>query len=325
MILVTGGAGYIGSIIVEQLIRRGEGVVVLDNLTQGHRTAVSDEAIFIKGDIRDKKLLGEMIKKNNITAVVHMAAETVIARSMTEPKSCFHENVVKSLVLLDTMLECDVDKIVFSSSAAVYGEPQEALISEDHPKSPINAYGESKLILEMILKWYHKAYGLKYIAMRYFNAAGASQRLGEDHDPETHLIPLVLQTALGKRKQMEIFGTDYGTTDGSCVRDYIHVIDLAEAHILALNAINKTESGIYNLGNGQGYSVLEVIDAARKITGREIPAIESKRRPGDPAVLIASAKRAEESLGWKPKRNLEAIIESAWIWQKKHPEGYIGC
>jgi len=253
-----------------------------------------------------------------------MAAETIVERSMTDPKSFFHENVIKGVTLLDTMLECNVDKIIFSSSAAIYGEPQQVPITEDHPQKPINAYGESKLIFERISDWYHRAYGLEYIALRYFNAAGASERIGEDHNPETHLIPLVLQTVLGQRERVKIFGTDYNTEDGTCIRDFVHVIDLAEAHILALKMIDEIKNGVYNLGSGQGHSILEVIETSRKVTGREIPAVGGKRRPGDPAVLVASPERAEKELGWEPRyQDLEVIIKSAWEWYKKYPEGYI--
>lgn len=322
-ILVTGGAGYIGSILVEQLLNENEGIVVLDNLVQGHREAVSGGAVFIQGDIKDNNLLKEIIDRHNIKAVIHMAAETVIARSMTDPKAFFHENVIKGIALLDTMLDCNVNKIIFSSSAAVYGEPRETPITEGHPEEPINSYGESKLIFERILGWYNRAYGLKFISVRYFNAAGASKQLGEDHDPESHLIPLVIKAALGQRDRVEVFGTDYPTKDGSCLRDYIHVVDLADAHILALKKIDEIKNGIYNLGSGHGNSVLDVIETARKVTGKKIITVNTGRRPGDPAVLVASPIKAKKELGWKPRlQDLEIIIKSAWEWHKNHPEGY---
>lgn len=348
-ILVTGGAGYIGSIIVEQLVGKKEEVVVLDNLVQGHREAVSGGALFVKGDVGNESLLKEIMEGHQIKAVIHMAAETVVERSMTDPKVFFHENVIKGIVLLDAILEHSVDKVIFSSSAALYGKPEEVPITEEHPKDPINAYGESKRMFEIILEWYRRAYELKYISLRYFNAAGASERFGEDHNPESHLIPLVLKRGLEEVKSgkygvgskenpaspaaptnarngvtsLKIFGSDYSTRDGTCIRDYIHVVDLARAHILALSVLDKLKARTYNLGSGEGYTVREVIETARMVTGVSIPAVEAGRRPGDPAVLVASAKLAKEELAWEPQySDLETIIRSAWEWKRKHPDGY---
>ena len=328
-ILVTGGAGYIGSVVTEELQRQGYGVVVFDNLQQGHQEAVLPGAIFIKGDLANRSLLDNVFRNSNINAVVHMAAETVVKHSMTDPQRYFKNNVVNGINLLDTMLNYNVKKIIFSSSAAVYGEPIETPIKENHPQNPVNSYGESKLMFEKILDWYHRAYGIKYVSLRYFNAAGASERLGEDHNPETHLIPLILKCALNlknKKKtnqKVKIFGTDYPTKDGTCIRDYIHVIDLARAHLLALEHIDDLGARIYNLGNGDGYSVLEVIEIAKKVTGIDIPTVSTSRREGDPAVLVASSDKIRDELGWQPEyKELELIIQSAWMWYLKHPNGY---
>lgn len=321
-ILVTGGAGYIGSIITEELLKKKHKVVVLDNLQQGHKEAVFPKAVFVRGNCGDKNLLKNIFKKHNIEAIMHLAAESIVETSVTNPQKCFSNNIIEGLNLLDVMLSVNIKKIVFSSTAAVYGEPKEIPIQENHPLNPVNAYGESKLIFEKILDWYSRAYGIKYASFRYFNAAGASENYGEDHRPESHLIPLVLQAALNK-KPLKIFGTDYSTRDGSCIRDYIHVIDLAQAHILALEKIDGLKKKIFNLGNEKGYSVLEVINTAKKIIGIDIPTTISDRRTGDAAVLVASSSLARKKLGWKPVYPiLETIIKSAWKWQKKYPEGY---
>lgn len=322
-ILVTGGAGYIGSVINEELLKAGHKVVVLDNLYQGHRQAVIPEAVFVQANIGDSQALDGIFTKYNINAVIHMAAETVVEFSMTDPRRYFQNNVINSLVLLDIMLKHNVYKLIFSSSAAVYGEPETTVIDEDHPKNPINSYGESKLLFERILDWYGKAYGLKYISLRYFNAAGASELLGEDHDPETHLIPNILRAATNGLSPVPIYGTDYPTKDGSCIRDYVHVLDIAQAHILALDKLEKLHGKAYNLGNGNGYSVLEVVAAARQTTGINIPTKTHARRTGDPAVLVASSNRARTELGWRPEiTSIENIIESAWRWTREHPHGY---
>jgi UDP-glucose 4-epimerase len=322
-ILVTGGAGYVGSIVTEMLLEKGHKVIVFDNLEQGHRRAVLPEAELAIGDICDAEALEGVFHRFQIDAVMHMAAETVVEYSMTDPKRYFHNNLVGGINLLDTMLKHDACKFIFSSSAAVYGEPQSVPIAEDHPKIPVNAYGESKLMFETILRWYGKAYGIKHISLRYFNAAGATELLGEDHHPETHLIPNVLRAALDKNSMVNMFGTDYPTKDGSCIRDYVHVIDIAQAHVLALASLDGLTGKAYNLGSGRGYSVLEVVDTARKVTGCEIRSEISPRRPGDPAVLVASSSRARAELGWQPKcPKLESTIESAWKWMRKHPNGY---
>ncbi len=322
-ILLTGGAGYVGSIIGERLAEVVPRVVVLDNLIQGHRAAVTERAVFVAGDIADRRLVEDVIKRHEITAVVHLAAESGIERSMGDPGLFFRENVFKGMALLDAMLGCGVDQIVFSSSAAVYGEPRQTPITEDHPQEPISPYGESKRVFERILGWYHQAHALKYVALRYFSAAGASSRFGEDHDPESHLVPVVLGTALGRHDHVDIFGTDYETADGTCVRDLVHVADLAEAHVLALEAVGRIQSGAYNLGSGDGHSILEVIECARRITGRPIPTVDAPRRSGDPAVLVASSARAREDLGWEPRHeDLEEIVRSAWDWHRTHPHGF---
>jgi len=322
-ILVTGGAGYVGSVVAEELLKKGHEVIILDSLQQGHKGAVAPGAEFIFADVCSAEALDGVFQRAKIDAVMHMAAETVVEYSMTDPKRYFHNNIVGGMTLLNAMLKHRVHKLIFSSSAAAYGDPQSIPVEEDHPKLPVNSYGESKLMFERILEWYGKAYGLKHISLRYFNAAGASEFLGEDHHPETHLIPNVLKAALSKNSPVSIFGTDYPTKDGSCIRDYVHVVDIAQAHGLALENLEKMNDRAYNLGSGEGYSVLEVVEAARKVTGLEIPAKISARRPGDPAILVASSKRAKSELGWKPKfPQLEPIIASAWSWMKRHPEGY---
>ena len=317
-VLVTGGAGYVGSVVADGLLEAGHAVTVLDNLQQGHRDAVPQGARFIQADFCRPEDLHAAFRQPGLDAVMHMAGETIVEYSTTDPKRYFHTNIIGGINLLDAMLGHNVNRIVFSSSAAVYGEPLMAPIEENHPKDPINSYGLTKLMFEQILEWYGKAYGLRHISLRYFNAAGATDRLGEDHSPETHLIPNVLKATLA-RTPVPVFGTDYSTPDGSCIRDYVHVLDIAAAHILALEKIDALKAGAYNLGNGQGYSVLQVVQAARKVTGIDIPAKLSLRRGGDPAVLVASSDRAKSELGWKPRfPELETIIASAWRWTARH-------
>ncbi|RKY61592.1 MAG: UDP-glucose 4-epimerase GalE [Candidatus Latescibacterota bacterium] len=322
-VLVTGGAGYIGSVVVEQLLCRGYEVVVVDNLKEGHREAVLPEAAFYERDFGDRGLLDRIFEEHRIDAVRHFAADAQVADSMVDPSKYFLTNVSKGLVLLEAMRACGCDRMIFSSTAATFGEPKYTPIDENHPQEPINAYGESKLMFERMLDWYRKAYGLKFMSFRYFNAAGASERLGEDHRPETHLIPIVLQVALGKREYVEVYGTDYPTKDGTPIRDYIHVLDLGRAHILGLEKLDRFPDGKYNLGNGEGFSVLEVIRTAEEVTGRKIPYREAQRRPGDPAVLVASSRKAARELGWEPEfPELKEIIRSAWEWHRRHPQGY---
>ena len=322
-VLVTGGAGYIGSVVTEELVNDGHQVVVYDNLVKGHRPAVVPEATFVEGDLLDAATLSETLKANRIEAVIHMAAYSLVGESCEHPSKYYHNNVVAGLVLLDAMRESDVSRIVFSSTAATYGEPLSQPIYETAPNNPTNPYGESKLAFERAMHWYESAYGLKYVSLRYFNAAGASENCGEDHDPESHIIPIALQAATGKRPHVEIYGDDYPTPDGTCLRDYIHVIDLARAHILALGAMNAG-SRVYNLGcGGNGYSVREVIETARQVTGKEIPVRIGPRRAGDPAILIASSDKIKSELGWQPQfQDLRVIIESAWRWMLAHPNAY---
>lgn len=316
-ILVTGGAGYIGSVVVEECLRDGHETFVFDNLVKGHRESIPPEAEFIEGDLIDGELLKKVFKENKIEAVIHMAAHSLVGESVQNPAKYYQNNVVAGLSLLDAMRESDVKKIVFSSTAAVYGEPEKQPIEEADKLQPTNPYGESKLAFEKALRWYENAYGLHYASLRYFNAAGASERCGELHEPETHLIPLVLQAAAGKRSHVEIYGEDYETRDGTCVRDYIHVIDLARAHILALSILDA-RSAIYNLGcGGDGYTVREVIDVAREVTAHDIPVRLAPRRAGDPAVLVASSEKIKTELGWQPEfQDLRLIIESAWRWME---------
>lgn len=324
-VLVCGGAGYIGSHMVAELLEKGEEVVVLDNFQKGHEAAVLGGKLY-KGDLRDKEILDKIFTENDIESVIDFAADSLVGESMTNPLKYFENNVGSVISLLQAMSKHDVKYIVFSSTAATYGEAENIPILEDDRTLPTNPYGESKLMVEKVLKWCEVAYGIKYTALRYFNVAGAhiSGKIGEDHKPETHLIPIILQVALGQRDKIMIFGDDYPTEDGTCIRDYIHVTDLANAHLLALDRLrNGGESKIYNLGNGMGFSVKEVIEAARRVTGREIKAEVAPRRAGDPAVLIASSEKAIKELGWKPKYNdLEVIIETAWNWHKNHPNGY---
>lgn len=321
-VLITGGAGYIGSIVTEVLLEAGDDVVVYDNLSTGHRESVHPSAKFVPGDVGDEGLVEATLRENGIEAVVHMAGFIEAGESMLDPGKYFRNNTCSPVSLLEAMKTVEVYKILFSSTAAVYGEPQTDVIAEEHRQQPANAYGESKLAFERILDWYDSIYGIRHGALRYFNAAGASEERGEDHHPESHLIPLVLQAAAGKRSSVQIYGTDYPTADGTCIRDYIHVRDIAEAHMLALRRLDG-ESLHYNLGNGRGYSVREVIDAARAVTGIEFKVEETGRRPGDPAVLVASSARIMQELGWQPKHpSLNSIVESAWRWHQGHPDGY---
>jgi len=324
-ILVTGGAGYIGSHTVAELLAKGEEVIVVDNLQQGHREALLGGKLYV-GDIRDKDFLDTVFKENPIEAVIHFAANSLVGESMQNPGKYYHNNVYGTLCLLEKMNEYGVNKIVFSSTAATYGEPENVPIVESDRTLPTNAYGETKLAMEKMMRWFDTAHGIKYVSLRYFNAAGAHESggIGEDHSPETHLVPIILQVALGQRPHISIFGDDYATPDGTCIRDYIHVTDLADAHILAVEKLRAGgESGVYNLGNGKGFSVKEVVEIARRVTGHAIPAVTEARRAGDPAVLVASSERARTELGWKPSRDsLESIIASAWQWHKNHPNGY---
>ena len=321
-ILVTGGAGYIGSVVSERLLEAGHTPIIYDNLSKGHRDAVLPGAVLVVGDLADTRKLEDCLRSNRVEAVIHLAASSLVGESMTAPSNYFRNNTIVGIELLDAMRACGVDRIVFSSTAAVYGEPETTPIKEDSPQRPTNPYGESKLAFEKALHWYEVAYGIRYASLRYFNAAGATAKLGEHHEPETHLIPIVLGCALGRLPEVAVFGDDYPTPDGTCVRDYIHVADLADAHILALGAL-EGGSRIYNLGNGSGYSVNEVIEAARRITGRSIQARVAPRRAGDPAVLVASSELIKREIDWRPKHfELEAIIQSAWDWHRAHPRGY---
>jgi UDP-glucose 4-epimerase len=322
-ILVTGGAGYIGSVVVAQLLERGYEPIVFDDLSNGHRAALPAAAKLVVGDIADRAGLDQVFSEYRPQAVMHFAAFIEAGESMRHPEKFFRNNTANALTLLELLLEHSVKRFVFSSTAALYGTPEKTPIEEDAPLQPTNAYGESKLLVEQMLDWLHRIHGLRYSCLRYFNAAGAAGLQGEDHHPESHLIPIALQVALGERKEVAIFGTDYPTADGTCVRDYVHVADLATAHLLVLEALKEKERLIYNLGNGQGFSVREVIETVRKVTGHAIPAQESPRRPGDPAVLVASSEKIKKELGWNPRyADLESIVRSAWEWRKAHVNGY---
>ena len=327
-ILVTGGAGYIGSVVTADLIKLGNDVVVYDNLSSGSVRAVSQGARLVVGELSDRDLLKSVIQEHKVDGVMHFAASIEAGESMKVPEKYFRNNTANTLTLIETMLECAVTRLVFSSTAALYGNPGRTPIVEDDPLQPTNTYGESKLLVERMLVWFHRIHGLRYASLRYFNAAGATADLGEDHSPESHLIPIVLQVALGQRKNVSIYGTDYPTPDGTCVRDYIHVSDLSSAHALAFNALSRDkqpERLIYNLGSGQGFSVRQVIAVASAVTGRQIPVEECPRRAGDPPVLVASSDRIQRELHWTPKfTKLEDIIGSAWSWRQQHPRGYKG-
>ena len=324
-VLVCGGAGYIGSHTVKYFLEQNEDIIVVDNLLTGHKEAILTDK-FYNCDIRDKENLDKVFKENNIEAVIHFAANSLVGESMVKPYEYYHNNVYGMMCLLDVMKENNVDKIVFSSTAATYGEPKNIPIMEDDETNPTNTYGETKLAMEKMMKWTDVAHGVHYVALRYFNACGAhvSGEIGEAHNPETHLIPLILQVPNGQRESISIFGDDYDTKDGTCVRDYIHVTDLAQAHILAVKYLmDGGKSDVFNLGNGVGFTVKEVIETARKVTGHPIPAVISPRRGGDPAKLIASSEKAKSILGWKPEHaDLEEIIATAWKWHKNHPNGY---
>ncbi|MGC2108157.1 MAG: UDP-glucose 4-epimerase GalE [Candidatus Korobacteraceae bacterium] len=322
-ILVTGGAGYIGSVVADRLLRAGHAVTVLDNLSKGKRQAVPAEAEFVLTDTGDAQRLDELFQAGRFDAVMHFAAFIEAGESMQAPEIYFDNNSARALTLLRAVLKYKVARFVFSSTAAVYGEPRRIPIMEDDPLEPTNAYGEAKLMVERMLSWFHRSHGLRYASLRYFNAAGATCERGEAHQPETHLIPLVLQVALGQREAISIYGTNYPTKDGTCIRDYIHVDDLATAHLLALDGLAEHERLVCNLGSGSGFSVSEIVDVARKVTGKEIPAVEAPRRAGDPAVLVASAEKIRRVLGWNPQRSgIEEIVRSAWEWHRSHPKGY---
>jgi len=323
-ILVTGGAGYIGSAMVEELVAAGASVVVLDDLRRGHRAAVTDGVPLYEGRVGDKELLRSICKEHEIESCIHFAALAYVGESVTDPHLYFENNVAQGLALLDTLVMAGVRRFVFSSSCATYGEPTKIPIDEQHPQRPTNPYGSTKLIMEKILQAYTEAFGLKFVALRYFNAAGATAKIGEDHEPETHLIPNLLAVALGRKEYVSVFGDQYATPDGTAIRDYIHIADLCNAHLLALEYLrNGGASECLNLGNELGYSVMEVIATARQITGCEIEVRIEPPRPGDPSRLVADAGRARSILGWKPKYpELERIIRTAWDWHRAHPEGY---
>jgi UDP-glucose 4-epimerase len=319
-IFVVGGAGYIGSVCAQLLLNEGHEVAIFDNLTEGHRRAVDSRANFIRGELADRAQIEAALSSTRPDAVMHFAAFALVPESMRDPSKYFRNNISNGLNLLDAMLKTEVRRIIFSSTCAIFGPPDRVPIDESAVPRPISPYGESKLAFEKILRWYDEIHGFKFVSLRYFNAAGATENFGEDHRPETHLIPTVLKVALGQSPNLEIYGSDYETPDGTCIRDYIHIVDLAHAHILALGA---AASGFYNLGTGGGSSVREVIAACRKITGRKIEVIEKPRRPGDPPRLIASSENIKKELGWQPQfQSLDAIIESAWAWHQKFPSGY---
>ncbi|WP_166242422.1 UDP-glucose 4-epimerase GalE [Paenibacillus turpanensis] len=324
-VLVTGGAGYIGSHTVAELLAAGEEVVVVDSMVTGHRSAVLGGKLY-EGDLRDAEWLEKVFSENDIESVIHFAASSLVGESMKDPGKYYHNNVYGTLCLLEKMVQHNVKRIVFSSTAATYGEPEQVPIEETSRTLPTNTYGETKLSMEKMIAWFEAAHGIKYVSLRYFNAAGAheSGRIGEDHRPETHLIPLILQVPLGQREHISVFGDDYPTEDGTCIRDYLHVSDLADAHLLSVKRLREgKDSAIYNLGSGNGFSVKQMIESARRITGHPIPAAVVPRREGDPAVLIASSEKAKRELGWTPKREqLETIIGSAWKWHQAHPNGY---
>ncbi|WP_315069771.1 UDP-glucose 4-epimerase GalE [uncultured Clostridium sp.] len=325
-ILVCGGAGYIGSHTVHELIKQNKDVIIVDNLQSGHIKAVNSKAKFYKGDIRDSEFLDKVFSENKIEAIIHFAANSLVGESMEKPLLYFNNNVYGMQILLESMVKHDIKHIVFSSTAAVYGEPKKIPILEDDETNPTNTYGETKLTMEKMMKWVNKAHGITFVSLRYFNAAGAIEdgSIGEDHSPESHLIPLILQVPLKKREAITVFGEDYDTPDGTCVRDYIHVLDLADAHIKAVDYLLKgNESNIFNLGNGIGFSVKEMIDSAKEVTNEEIKVIIGDRRAGDPARLIASNEKAKKILGWNPKyTDVKDVISTAWGWHKTHPNGF---
>jgi UDP-glucose 4-epimerase len=323
-VLVTGGAGYIGSVVAEQLVGVGHKVTIIDNLSRGHREAVPKGAELVVDDLADKEKLAALFRAHSFEAVLHFAAFIEAGESMKFPETFFRNNTANALGVMEAMLAAGVKRFVFSSTAALFGNPKRTPIQEEDTLQPTNAYGESKLLVERMLAWFHRIHGLRYASLRYFNAAGAAAAdRGEAHQPESHLVPRLMNVALGRQKHIEIFGTDYATPDGTCVRDYIHVSDLAAAHLLALDALERSGRLIFNLGNGQGFSVREVIEGVRRVTGQPIPVVELPRREGDPAVLIASSEKIKRELGWKPNfLELDAILESAWLWHKNFPDGY---
>jgi len=322
-VLVTGGAGYIGSIVAAELLRAGHQVIIFDNFARGWKRALPEGAELVTGDVGDKAALEAACRRRRVDVVMHFAALIEAGESMQAPERYFRNNTANTLTLLETMLAHGISRLVFSSTAAVYGNPERLPIAEDNPLRPTNVYGESKLLSERMLHWFHQIHGLGYASLRYFNVAGAAGDLGEDHRPETHLIPILLEVALRKREHALIYGTDYDTPDGTCVRDYIHVVDVARAHLLALEALKAGSRLIYNLGNGSGFSVRQVIEAARRVTGHRIPAVDSGRRAGDPAVLVAGSEKIQRELQWRPQYpELETIVASAWEWRRQRPDGY---
>jgi UDP-glucose 4-epimerase len=323
-ILLTGGAGYIGSAAAQMLLEAGHSVTVYDSLVTGHRAAVPDGANFIRADLADQATLGSTLQAGRFQAVMHFAAFIEAGESMQDPGKYFRNNLANSLGLLESCARAGVERFVLSSTAAVYASSDDPL-TEEHPLGPANVYGQTKLMIEQALEWYHRVHGLRFAALRYFNAAGALGDRGEAHQPESHLIPLVLQVALGQREQVQIYGVDYSTPDGTCIRDYIHIADLVSAHLLALEALGDRDRLIYNLGNGDGYSVRQVLDAARRVTGHPLPAVEAPRRPGDAPRLVASSEKIRRELGWQPEHpELESMLASAWEWHRGHPDGYGG-
>jgi len=322
-ILVTGAAGYVGSVVTQRLVEQGHDVIAMDNLSHGFRQAVHEDAVFEKGDLLDADWLGDLLARRPVEAVVHLAAEARIDDSLRDPGLFYRANVVGGIHLLDAMASAGVRRIVFSSTAAVYGQPERMPITEDAPLEPVNAYGESKLVFERALSWYARAHGLRYVALRYFNVCGATERFGEARRRETHIIPLLFDVVQGRREGFRLFGSDYDTPDGTCIRDYIHVSDIAKAHLLALAAIDRIGAGLYNMGNGNGFSNMEVIETVRRVTGGEIPVAPADRRPGDPEQLVAGSDKIRRELLWEPDYpKLDPMVDSAWQWRLAHPEGY---
>ncbi len=322
-VLITGGAGYIGATAVRLLLKHGHEVTALDNLSQGHREAVPEKARLVIADLADRETLAALFQESKFDAVMHFAASALVGESMQRPEKYFRNNVVSSLNLLECCANYKVSRFVFSSTAATFGDPKTSLIDENSPKNPLNPYGESKLQVEAMMHWFQQIHGVRYATLRFFNVAGAWDGHGEHHDPESHLIPIVLKVALGKRESVSVFGSDYPTPDGTCIRDYVHIYDLAMAHLLVLDALREREALAYNLGNGNGFSVREVIEASRKVTGKPIKTVEAPRRPGDPPVLVASSAKISKELGWKPRYDkLEEIIQTAWDRHQAHPNGY---
>jgi len=324
-VLVTGAAGYVGSVCAEVLLARGHKVVALDNLAEGHRRAVPQQALFWKCDLADRNRLDRAFRSHPIDAVMHFAGESRVEKSVQEPSTFYYANIACGVNLLDAMVRHSVKRFIFSSTAAVYGEPEIVPIPEEHPASPVNPYGRTKLLFEQILEDYRACAGLQYVSLRYFNAAGASDTRGENHRDESHLVPRLLEVALGQRERIEVNGNDYATPDGTCIRDYVHISDIAEAHVLALAQLDSVAGQALNVGNSRGYSVLEVLETARRVTGKPVPAVVGPRRPGDPAVLVASSEKIRRVLGWQSRlSSLESIVETAWAWKQKFPRGYTG-